>query len=112
MGCITAAIATRGVLCCRSQSVYVDAFAPDTLPYVLEPDIHVPEIDPPSIAITMDIPDIEALDIGESLSPQILVDMEPDPVPLTDTIEQSEEPSVRIRPLEDLVPEIVKKKRD
>lgn len=114
MSGVALAIATRGVICCKQGSAVVDVLVPDASPSVLEPSVATSDKGAPKIqadATTLKPSDAE---IRDNLAPQFQVTHTAPPVPdaKPKKTQEEQEPSTKIRPIEDLSPQIVEKKKD
>lgn len=103
------ALATRGVICCKQGAAVVTGLVPDTQLSLLEPEVFAGSKGAPVLKVTA--PDLTPCDtdIVDGLAPQLSVTHTASPVPDARPKETTKEPSVKIRPLEDLSPTIVKK---
>lgn len=113
MSGLAISIATRGILCCTRGRAIVTALVPDTQASVLEPGIQTGDKGAPKIKVDSTQPAPCEVDVRNTLAPQLNVTHTASPVPDARPKEPSpDEPSAKIRPVVDLSPTIIKKKKD
>ena len=111
MGCGRAvALATLGHVC-QSDSVpiIVPGLTPEVLSYVLEPDVGAGGRKPPEFVVKSVEIEPRPICMDEDLFPTLRVTYVPAQVPDARTRKPKKTPSGKIRPIDDLVPTIVKK---
>lgn len=106
------ALATRGVICCKQGNAVVTSLVPDAQPSVLEPEIQAGDKGAPKVQVDSTQPEPCDVDVRNTLAPQLNVTHTAPPVPDAKPKEPQEEPSAKIRPIVDLSPTIVGKKKD
>lgn len=111
MGCGRAvALATLGHIC-QSDSVpiVVPDLTPEVLSYVLEPGVGLGGKPPPEFVVKSVEVEPQPICLDVDLAPSFTVTYVPAQVPDARTRKPKKTPSGKIRPLDDLVPTIVKK---
>jgi hypothetical protein len=112
MSGLAIAIATRGIVCCKQGTAVVTALVPDAQPQVLEPEVQTGDKGAPKVKVDATQPGPGEMDIKDTLAPQLNVTHTAPPVPDAKPKKPQDEPSAKIRPLEDLAPTIIKKNED